>query len=50
MCIRDRDNPASHALQKKLGLTPAPEQVVWLHRPHGEDEDCLLYTSPADVG
>ena len=38
-CHVYEDNPASHALQKKLGLTPAPEQVVWLHRPHGEDEE-----------
>ena len=38
-CHVYEDNPASHALQKKLGLTPAPEQVVWLHRPYGEDEE-----------
>lgn len=38
-CHVYEDNPASHALQKKLGLTPAPEQVVWLWRPHGEGEE-----------
>ena len=30
---------ARAAALEKLGLTPAPEQVVWLHRPHGEDEE-----------
>ena len=32
------DNPASHALQKKLGLTPAPDPVVWCWRPHEDGE------------
>lgn len=37
-CHVYEDNPASHALQKKLGLTPAPEQVVWCWQPHEDGE------------
>ena len=37
-CHVYEDNPASHALQKKLGLTPAPDPVVWCWRPHEDGE------------
>lgn len=31
------DNGASHALQARLGLTPAPDPVVWAWRPDEEE-------------
>lgn len=37
-CHVYENNPASHALQKKLGLTPAPDPVVWCWRPHEDGE------------
>lgn len=31
------DNEASHALQARLGLTPAPDHVMWAWRPNREE-------------
>ena len=37
-CQVETENEASMSLQKKLGLTPAPDPVVWCWRPHEDGE------------